>query len=129
MSKTYKDLLSNLGYDTKLEGVDYFLDVAEYTSQVLESFEDEDKAREMIPCCCLEYAHFYYEVGLIRFNRELDRFVKSRKIRGYNRELNTQVYGNCGYSSTDDMIIKFARYMNSKKENIIVKPLVKCSNG
>lgn len=128
MSKTYKDILGSLGYNIKLEGVDYFLDIVEYTSQLLELSEDEDKIREMIPCCCLEYAHFYYEIGLIRFNRELDRFVKSRKIRGYNKEINTQVYGNCEYLSTEDTIIKFAKYTNSMKEHTIVKPLVKCAD-
>lgn len=129
MDKKYKSILGDLGYNTSLEGFDYFLELVEFTSQILEVFDDEDKARKLIPCCCLDCAHFDYEVGLIRFKEELDKFVNSRKIRSYNRENNIQVYGDCKKMSTEDTIINFSKYVISDKENAIDKPLVKYSFG
>ena len=127
MNKNSKDILAALGYDTKLEGFNYFLDLVEFTAATLEVCENEDEARKLIPCCCLDYAHFYYEVGLIKFKQELDKFVNSRKIRSYNRENNISVYGNCNKMSTEDTIIKFSKHMISDKENVIQKSLIKCS--
>lgn len=120
-------LLKRLGYDVTLIGATYFSDVTYDICQVLDSM-DIDMAYKFIPACCLEYGHFYYEIGLNKFNKDLDFFVASKNLTSENEELNMQVFGTTDSLEKEDSIMKVAKYINAQKKNVVGKSLIKSNN-
>lgn len=126
--KRYKGKLAELGYDTTLVGAAFFCDIVDDVCKKIaeEDVTDEAVLKAFIPSYCLEYGHFYYEVGLNKFNSEMKNFVASKKITDKNKVLNAEVFGKANELSVSEEILAFAKYVNNcnAKNNASNKVLV-----
>lgn len=128
--RRYKGKLAELGYDTTLVGAAFFCDIVDDVCKKVaeENVTDEAILKTFIPSYCLEYGHFYYEVGLNKFNSEMKKFVASKKITDKNKALNAEVFGKANNLalSTSEEVLAFAKYLNkcNAKNNTSNKVLV-----
>lgn len=84
----YKDLYKLLGFDCNCFGVYYF---DELLNNVVSWYmEGCSKAYiiEMLPCICLEYYHFDYDIPKSLYLKYINDFINSWKITDKNRRYN-----------------------------------------
>lgn len=114
MFTNQKDILRSLGYNTNLEGTKYFLDIVEeITLEVLKGTKEEEIISK-IPSFCLEYYHFYYEVGKKTFDRELYKFHNNQnhnKKYGFNKPLYQEVYGDIKNPTIEQSALAISKYL------------------
>ena len=82
----YKEKLKEYGYDVESQGYIYFEDLLVDCIEMINDGKDIEYIKEIFPSCCLEYFHFFYEVGNKKYFRELEKFC--------NKELNDTISPN-----------------------------------
>lgn len=123
MNTNQKDILKSLGFNTDLEGTKYFLDIIEDISIEILKGTEEKEVIEKIPSICLEYYHFYYEIGRKTFESKLTEFHDSRhqnKKYGFNKLLYQSIYGNIKNPTMEQSAIAISKYVIN--QNILPPP-------
>lgn len=114
MNINQKDILKGLGFNISLEGTKYFLDIVEdITIEVLKGTTEEEIIKK-VPSFCLEYYHFYYEVGKKTFDRELIEFHSNQhknKKYGFNKSLYQEVYGDIKNPTLEQSALAISNYL------------------
>jgi hypothetical protein len=72
--KECREFLIDRGYDTSVEGGNYFVDLVEEVVCFLNQDKSIEEIRELLPSLYLEYYHFYYEVSKFKYMNALNNF-------------------------------------------------------
>lgn len=118
MNIEQKNILRALGFDTEVKGAKYFLDIVEDITYELLKGTDEESIIEKIPSFCLEYYHFYYEVGKNTFYKELTSFHEKRrthKNKSFDKTIYESVYKDTKNPSLETSMLAVSKYIVDKK--------------
>ena len=119
----YKKFLKENGFDVKIVGAKYFIDLLEEVVEKILDGYDISEIKELYPSICLEYYHFVYEVSRFKYLEELDYFSRNG-YRGDN-EIEKKLWDE----PTVDKLIRLGnKYILEKKEQENCKQLIKNKN-
>ena len=119
MRGLFNDIFQSLGYDITLPGAEMYYDVLCDVIEDKKNGMSNSKILEMIPRYCLEYYHFCYEVGRIKFFQLIDEFRNSKKpIRKKKRKVNVDDLFDNTNLSFEKHLLSFAPYFITKEQEL-----------
>ncbi len=123
MTKEQKEILKKLGFDNSTKGAKYFVDIVDDVVEDLMNNKEEQEILEAIPSYYMEYAHFFYEVGLIRFKKEIENFHMNKTLEEIDIDLYTEIYEEIENPSIEESILVLGKYLfkNKKKDPKVLK--------
>jgi hypothetical protein len=132
LSEEKKQFYENLGFDTSLDGSTMFDDLVEEVRILLDTDNiNYSTIMKLLPSIEVEYYHFYYEVGRMKYLEDLKAFLDSRFIdKNRKKKSKTEyvkVFGTKEPIGVEKSIYIVAKLLN-KERNLQkgnVKTLVK----
>ncbi len=119
MRRLFNDVFQSLGYDITLPGAEMYCDVLCDVIEDKKNDMSNSEILEMIPRYCLEYYHFFYEVGRIKFFQLIDEFRNSKKpIRKKKRKVNVDDLLDNPNLSFEEHLLSFAPYFIMKEQEL-----------
>lgn len=113
------NLLESLGYEKDDKATNLLEDLILEVNELLEN-NDEKEIEKLVnnkkSFIYVELACFDHEIGLNKFNQEIERIHKTRKIENIDIETYTNVYGNNYDPTVNDTIISVAKFMKIQKQ-------------
>ncbi len=132
LSEEKKQFYENLGFDTSLDGSTMFDDLVEEVRILLDTDNiNYSTIMKLLPSIEVEYYHFYYEVGRMKYLEDLKAFLDSRFIDNKRKKKSkteyVKVFGTKEPIGVEKSIYIVAKLLN-KERNLQkgnVKTLVK----
>ncbi len=132
LSEEKKQFYENLGFDTSLDGSTMFDDLVEEVRILLDTDNiNYSTIMKLLPSIEVEYYHFYYEVGRMKYLEDLKAFLDSRFIDNKRKKKSkteyVKVFGTKEPIGVEKSIYIVAKLLNKEKDlqKDNVKTLVK----
>ena len=117
-------LLERLGYNQKDKATILLKDLVSEVSDLMNQHEKEE-IKELIDnktsYIYVELACFDYEIGLNKFNEEIERVHRERNVDKIDMELYTDIFNDDINPSVENAVFSIAEFMNktdSKEETV-----------
>jgi len=73
----YNDFMRSIGYNIDNKGGMFFIDLMGHVVDLINEGKSEEEIKDLIPCYCIEYYHFCYEISKFEYLKELELFCKT----------------------------------------------------
>ena len=113
----FKERLKEYGYDVESVGYIYFEDLLVDCIEMIHEDKDIDYIKEMFPRCCLEYYHFFYEVGKKKYFAELEKFCNKGLNENISPTRREKKEKNLPNMDVFDTVMYFANEITNKNQD------------